>query len=143
PFWMGGLAGMLGTAMNWIFGLDDGEEAKQFLTAHLFGTGALLIAAVLTLRQTYRVLERFQTLIVGLLLVAIVTAVAVADVSWSQALRGTVVARIPQFEPWVYESYPGIPAETTALLVLVTFMGAIGGGSYDYIGYLSLFREKR
>jgi len=34
-------------------------------------------------------------------------------------------------------------AKETVLLSMVVFMAAIGGGTYDYIGYLSFFREKR
>jgi Mn2+/Fe2+ NRAMP family transporter len=141
PFWMGGLAGMLGTAVNWIFGLGSRSESSQYFWAHVFATTALVIAAVLTLIQTYDILEIIMTVIVGLLLVGILAAVAVARVDWEAALRGLVV-HLPRFEPWVSQYYPDIPRRETPILVLVVFMGAIGGGSYDYIGYLSFFREK-
>lgn len=143
PFWMGGLAGMLGTAMNWIFGLDRGEAASQHLYAHLFGSSALIIAAIVTAGQSYSVLERFQTAVVGLLLLAIVVAVGVTQVDWPAALRGMFVPMLPTYDPWVHQQYPDIPARQTAVLALAVFVGAIGGGPYDYIGYLSFFRDKR
>jgi hypothetical protein len=49
----------------------------------------------------------------------------------------------PAYEGWMTTDYPSIIADQTVLMALVVFMGAIGGGTYDYIGYLSLYREKR
>ncbi len=141
PFWMGGLSGMLGTAMNWMFGLDSRPPESQYLTAHLFGTAALISAVVLTAGQSYRMLEVIQTIIVALLVASIMAAVAVAPVDWAAALKGSVLVHLPAYEPWVGQMYPQT-AKDTALLTLVVFMGAIGGGPYDYIGYLSFFREK-
>ncbi len=143
PFWLGGLAMMLGTAANWIVGLDTGSPEDQRLYAQLFGTGTLVLAAVLTLIQSYNVLERVQTVIVGVLLLAILAALVPAPVDWLQALRGSVDVHWPDYEPWLRTTYPNIAADQTVLMALVVFMGAIGGGTYDYIGYLSFFREKR
>lgn len=143
PFWLGGLAMMLGTAANWIVGLDAGTAEAQCLSARLFGTGTLVLAAVLTLVQSYKTLERAQTAIVAVLLVAILVALGFAPVNWLEAARGTVLIEWPRYADWMQSKYPNILADQTVLMALVVFMGAIGGGTYDYIGYLSFFREKR
>lgn len=143
PFWLGGLAMMLGTALNWVVGLDAGTEASQRLSAQLFGTGTLVLAAVLTLLQSYKALERAQTAIVGVLLLAILAALVHTPVDWLLAARGTVLVKWPSYAEWMQTDYANIVADQTVLMALVVFMGAIGGGTYDYIGYLSFFREKR
>ncbi|HZL06842.1 MAG TPA: hypothetical protein VFE45_15735, partial [Coriobacteriia bacterium] len=45
------------------------------------------------------------------------------------------------YEPWVQQKFPKI-AERPISLELVAYLGALGGGTYDYIGYLGTFREK-
>ncbi len=142
PFWIGLLTLMLGSALNWITGLDARGHAEQLLYARLFGTATILLAVTLTLVQTYRTFEKVQTAIVGVLLAAIVVAAGFAPVNWGELIRGAFLVEIPDYAPWVHEKYPLIVAKESVLLAMVTFMAAIGGGTYDYIGYLSLFREK-
>lgn len=142
PFWLGGLSLMLGTALNWMFGMDHDSEASQRLSVQLFGTIALAAAVMITLFHTYRVLETLQTLIVGMLMLAILAALAVAPVDWWQVLRGITSVDLPGYADWVREKYPDLASRHTPLLTMVVFMGAIGGATYDYIGYLSLFRER-
>ncbi len=142
PFWLGGLAMMLGTAANWMVGLDGGSETAQRLYAQLFGTATLVLAITLTLIQSYSVLERVQTAIVAILLAAILAALIPAPVHWLEAAQSTVMIRWPTFEGWMHSDYPNIVAEQGVLTVMVVFMGAIGGGTYDYIGYLSFYRDK-
>lgn len=140
PFWMGGLAKMLGTTFNWIIGIAA-DDPRQEAYAAMFGTGTLLTAAVLTLWQTYGMLEKAQTVIVGVLLASILAAVTAAPIEWPQALRGLFVVGGLSYPDWIRTEYPSIWAEPI-ILTMVTFMGAIGGGTQDYIGYLGFFREK-
>ncbi len=144
PFWLGALSMMVGTALNWIMGLDtDADEGTQWRCAQLFSTAVLLLAVVLTLVQSYRVLEKVQTAIVALLLLAILAAVVLAPVDWLRAAGATFTIELPAYADWMHASYPDVVRKETALVSMVVFMAAIGGGTYDYIGYLSFFREKR
>jgi Mn2+/Fe2+ NRAMP family transporter len=149
PFWLGGLAKMVGTTINWIFGLDqmtlppDELHRTLNLYAQLIGTGILLLAGVLTVIQTYRIFEKVQTGIVAVLLIAILVAMGVAPIDWIAALRHTLIVRMPEYTDWMRAEHADVVQEETVLLAMVVFMGAIGGGTYDYIGYLSFFREKR
>jgi hypothetical protein len=129
---------MLGTAMNWMVGLDARPPEVQRLSAQLIGTGTLLLAVLFTLKQTYGTLERIQTIIIGTLLAAILAGLARAPVEWLRVIAGTFSIEWPQYESWVSPQV----SKDSVLLTLVVFMGAIGGGPYDYIGYLSFFREK-
>ena len=141
PFWLGALSMMVGTLLNWVTGLDADED-HQRLWAQLFGTVILVLAVALTLVQTYRVFEKVQTAIVAILLLAILAAVVVSPIDWLEALRRLFIIELPAYPDWMPVLYPERVAEETALVSLVMFMAALGGGTYDYIGYLSCFREK-
>lgn len=142
PFWLGGLALMLGGAINWIIGLDSRPPDVQQFSLQIFGSAALVLAAFLTVWQSYKTLEIVQTTIIALLLAGVVIGVGLADVHWLEAGRGLFAIKVPEYESWVKQSYPDIVAQQTVVIVMVLFMGAIGGGTYDYLGYLSFFREK-
>jgi hypothetical protein len=143
PFWMGGLSMMLGTALNWIFGLDTGAEGQQWLFAQGFATVVLSLAIVLTLIQSYRFFEKAQTFIVGILLAAVFAALLAAPVEWLQVFRNIFHVGLPAYPDWMHEKYPAVVSQEAVMYSLVIFMMAIGGGTYDYIGYLSFYREKK
>ena len=143
PFWLSLLSMMVGTTLNWIIGLDrTAESDTQRFYAQLFSTGILLFAASLTLVQTYRVFEKVQIAIVVVLLVVLLVAAGLAPIEEAEALRGLMIVRVPDYPNWMHVRYPDIVANESVILCLVIFMTAIGGGTYDYIGYLSFYRNK-
>jgi hypothetical protein len=105
PFWLGALSLMLGGALNWIFGLDARPELFQQLSAQLFGSGFLLMAAALTLWQSYRTLEIVQTLIIGLLLAGILLV---------QTFPAILLAGICLFAVTTIFSFITLPVEINA-----------------------------
>ena len=138
PLWLSGLPKMLGGLTVWILGLDG---MSVWGDARVWGSVLVALAIVLTLIQTYSVLERTQTVIVGFLLVTILVAALAAKPDWLAVLIGTVIPTVPAYEPWVFSQYPGIAARS-AWLELGTYLGAIGGGTQDYFGYIGMLREK-
>jgi hypothetical protein len=138
PLWLSGLPKMLGGLTVWIFSLGD---AGIWGDARLWGTAFVVFAVSLTMVQSYGSLERTQTIIVGVLLVSILVAALAAKPDWLAALIGTVVPSIPAYSPWVFDKYPEIAARSP-WIELGTYLGAIGGGSQDYFGYIGLLREK-
>ena len=85
PLWLGGLPPMLGQLVNWIVGIPDGtafadeklaaiaDESFQFWVK-IWGTAFVLVAVSITLLQSYKLLEKVQTLLVGLLLLSLLAA---------------------------------------------------------------------
>ena len=138
PLWLSGLPKMLGGLSVWIFGLED---AGIWGDPRLWGTAFVLFAVTLTMIQSYGALERTQTAIVGLLLVSILVAVLAAKPDWLAALLGILVPSIPAYPAWVATKYPLI-AERSPWLEMGTYLGAIGGGTQDYFGYIGMLREK-
>jgi len=141
PFWQAALPLVLGKdIINWIFNIQ-GSEAQLLLMARAWGTLAILSVVVLMWLQTYELLEKSQVFIVGLLLACIFAAMIAAKPDWYAALLGIVTPKIPQYEPWIIEKFSNI-AEVPPWVEICTYLGAVGGGTYDYLGYVGCLREK-
>jgi hypothetical protein len=82
-----------------------------------------------------------QIAIVGLLILLVLVAMFVTRPDWLGVLGG-LIPSLPEYQPWVAEKYPDVAARPEAV-ELVVFLGALGGGMYDYVGYTGLLREKR
>ncbi len=138
PLWLSGLPKMLGGLTVWVFGLEGGGLWGD---ARVWGTAFVVFAIGLTMIQSYGALERTQTIIVGFLLVSILVATLAAKPDWLAALIGTVIPTIPAYQPWVFSKYPAIGSRSP-WVELGTYLGAIGGGTQDYFGYIGMLREK-
>ena len=68
-------------------------------------------------------------------------SVVVLEPNWLGALGG-LVPSVPEYPSWVAQDYPEIAARPT-WLELGAYLGAVGGGTYDYIAYSGMLREKR
>lgn len=140
PFWHAGLPLALGSMMNWMAGLQ-GSPGEELFYARLWGTGSALVIVTMIWFQSYGVIERTQLVIVGILMASVLAAAAVTAPEWSGLLAGFVPIIPTEYEPWVREAYPAVAARPPWLEIVV-YLGAIGGGTYDYIGYISCYREK-
>jgi len=138
PLWLSGLPKMLGGLSVWIAGL---EGVPVWGDARVWGTAFVVAAVTMTMVQSYGSLERMQTVIVGVLLATILAATLVAQPDWLAALYGSVVPSIPHYPPWVVSQYPAVAARSS-WIELGTYLGAIGGGTQDYFGYIGMLREK-
>lgn len=130
PSWVAGLSVALGDLM-------------ALLTAgsgQLWATGLLLVAGLLAWFGTYDHMEKAQTVIVSFMLIAIAVSVVVLRPDWLGALGG-LVPQLPEYAGWLRADHADIVARPVWLEV-ATYLGAIGGGVYDYIGYTGMLREK-
>ena len=109
--------------------------------AQVWAVGLILVAAALAYLGGYGPLEKVQITIVGLLIVLVLVAMFVTRPDWLGVLGG-LIPSLPEYQPWVAQKYPDIAARPEAV-ELVVFLGALGGGMYDYVGYTGLLREKR
>ena len=160
---------MIGQTLNWILGIDAnilGMSASEFgqalarleagdaqlaemmakrdqlqLAVRLWATAFDVIAVLLTWLQSYRLLEKGQLVIVSLLLICMLAACLAVNPDWFAALTG-LIPQVPKYPDWVASEYPKIAAIPEWVKVGVC-LGAIGGGTYDYIGYIGCFREKK
>ena len=138
PLWLSGLPKMLGGLTVWILGF---EGFGMWGDARVWGTAFVAMAVAITMIQSYGALEKYQTIVVTVLLLSILTAAAAAQPDWLAVFLGTIVPTMPAYEPWLVNKYPAVAARS-AWVELGTYLGAIGGGTQDYFGYIGMLREK-
>lgn len=131
PSWVGGLG----------VGLGDLMASITTGSGPLWATGLIVLSGVLSWFGGYDRLEKAQTIMVGFMLVAIAVSVVVLQPNWLAALTG-LIPQVPEYNSWVADVYPDI-AERPVWLEVATYLGAVGGGTYDYIGYAGMMREKK
>lgn len=130
---------------SWVSGLGLG--IGDLIAESGLGTGALwaslliVLSAVLSWVGGYAKLETAQTVIVGFMLLAVAVSVVVLQPDWLGALKG-FVPTVPEYAGWLQADYPDI-AERSVWLEIGAYLGAVGGGTYDYIGYTGMLREKK
>lgn len=103
--------------------------------------GLLIVAAVISFLGGYSVLEKTQVAIAAGMVVLVLVAVFVAQPDWAGVLGGLVPGSL-DYQGFVGEKYPDLAAKSV-YVELAVFLGGIGGGMYDYIGYTGMMREKR
>ena len=138
PLWLSGLPKMLGGLTIWILGL---EGAPLWGDARVWGTIFVVVAITLTFIQSYSALEFTQTILVGFFLACILVASVASQPDWAAALAGSIIPILPSYEPWLGAAYPAI-ASRPVWIEVGTYLGAVGGGTYDYFGYIGMLKEK-
>ena len=143
PFWLGGgLPKMLGEFTNWVIGYPHPTEIQDYvLFGRLWGTLYIAVAILFTWLKSYRFLERLQTTIVALLLFCMGLAAIFSHPDLVQLALGTFIPTAPRYQPWLLEKFPDFHMRNP-WVEMVVYMGAIGGGTQDYIGYVGLLRKK-
>lgn len=140
PFWQAALPLVLGGFMNWVVGVDGNSE-QLLLYGRLWATLAIVVSVLLLWLKSYEFLEKAQLVIVGLLLACIFAATGASRPDWGAVLVGMITPIIPSYDAWILQKYPMIAARPTWVEV-ITCIGAVGGGTYDYVGYVGCLREK-
>lgn len=131
PGWSSGVARALGDYLS-VLGAGN---------ALMWAIGLLALAAVVSWAGGYDVLEKAQIAIAGAMVLMVLIAVFVAQPEWLGVAQGFVPGPLA-YEPFVADAYPDI-ASVSVYVELAIFLGGIGGGMYDYIGYTGMLREKR
>ncbi|WP_425058920.1 hypothetical protein SCACP_35680 [Sporomusa carbonis] len=85
-------------------------------------------------------MEKTQTAIVITMTLTTIIALFASNPEWGKVILG-LIPNLPVYEPWVAAKYPDV-ASRPIWLEMVAYVGAIGGGTYDYIGYIGLYRNK-
>ena len=138
PLWVAALSDAVASLCVWITGWGQGVAWGR----PLWSTAIILAAMFLSVIQTYHVVERVSTAFLSLKIFFILVAILVIRPDWGAALAGFIIPRVPEYPSWVAASYPEIAREAS-LFHLAVFLGVIGGGVQDYVGYVGMMREKR
>ena len=133
PTWGAGFAKFLGQWTAWVFGFGNELWWATMWMAIVLGFNFI---------KSYDFVEKVQTWIVVLLLVMCIVAVIVSKPDILGVLRGFIPTIPGGYEGWVVSKFPKVAARPISLEV-ITYLGALGGGTYDYIGFLGIYREKK
>lgn len=137
PTWGAGFAKFLGQWTAWVTGVGATPRGELW-----WATMWMAIVLIFNFIRSYDFVEKVQTWIVILLLAMCVIAVFVSKPDILGILRGFIPTIPGGHEAWIVSKYPNIAARPISLEV-ITYLGALGGGTYDYIGFLGIYREKR
>jgi Mn2+/Fe2+ NRAMP family transporter len=137
PLWVAALSDAVASLCVWMTGVGQGSPSGR----PLWSTAIILTAMFLSVIQTYNVVERVSTAFLGLKIFFILVAILVIGPDWRAVLAGFVTPHIPSYGAWVASGYPEIAREPP-FFHLAIFLGVIGGGVQDYVGYVGMMREK-
>ncbi len=138
PFWYAILSEMAGNIAAWSMGYPQSPESDFKNYSVLLGCVILVFAAIIIFLSSYRGLELAQMSFIVMLLACILVSAASCRPDWLELLKNLFWVHVPDYPDWL----PSSEARSSPWVEVVTYFGAIGGGTLDYLGYLGFFREK-
>ncbi len=148
PLGFSGIAETLGFYILRLFQIGESDNALGFWGFHEFmgnftATIILMGCFLLSVATDLKRLERISLFVMGILLVSLLIAVVTLKPSMIEILEGLVPGSVPDYHPWVYEKYSDTVVTRSKWSELALYLTAVGGGTYDYLGYVGLIREKK
>lgn len=139
PIWVCFHAGTIGTLLSWLAGTDKSWQGG----AHYLW-GALILGGVLILSASggYAALERIQLVIVLLMLFCVGASLLAVHPDWIEFLKGLLLPQALEYPSWITLETNREIASRPVWVETTTYVGVIGGSSYDYLAYVSYLRDK-
>ena len=104
----------------------------------------LCVCVTLAVVSSYDLLERVSLIVLGVMVTCIVAAVAVLGPDLRDLLGGLFVPHVGDFPEFLQRpEYAKEFHNRSPWLEVALYLSAVGGGAYDYIGYVGMLREKR
>ena len=113
-----------------------------FSDHYVWATVFMAAAFVLLTIGGYQFFEKVQMIILGLTAGCMVVATFYVRPDWFSVLKGAVLPQAMAYPDWLPEKLPQFRLRSVWVEVLV-YVSAIGGTTYDYLGYTSFMRDKR
>jgi Mn2+/Fe2+ NRAMP family transporter len=131
---------ILSTLTNHWFGLSK-EDPHFAVMSKLAASAFLLVCFLFFILSSYSTLEKITLGLLLVMLFCISVAVVMTFRSPLGFLIGITLPQVPDYEPWVTKHYASFATRSPWEEVAV-YLTAVGGGSYDYVGYVGMLREK-
>ena len=139
PIWICFHAGTLGTLASWMAGTEQGMRGGAYL---VWGMGILAMTLVLSALGGYRALEKIQTVIILLMLLSVVVSLFFLKPDWFEFCKGLLLPQPLRYPDWLNPEAHGAILARPVWVETTTYVGVIGGSSYDYLAYVSYLRDK-
>lgn len=137
PVWVSFHSGTVGTLVAAITGTKESLGGSAPL---VWGVGLLAATLVLSATGGYARQERFQTVVVALMLISVVVALILLHPDWLAMTGGLFWIGPLQYPDWAASlpEFQGRPVWVEA----ATYAGVVGGSGYDYLAYVAWLRDK-
>ncbi|REJ96430.1 MAG: hypothetical protein DWQ34_04125 [Planctomycetota bacterium] len=109
---------------------------------NVWGGVVLTVCFILAISSSLDTLERISAVVLGLIVLCAAVSVIVCRPDVIAVLSGLLTPIVPEYDPWVRETYPNTFAGRSPWLEIALYLSAVGGGTYDYIGYVGMIRAK-
>ena len=110
---------------------------------NVWGGAVLTTCFLLAVTSSLETLERASAVVLGLIVLCVAISVIVCRPDVISVLSGMLTPSVPEYEPWVLESYPETFSDRSPWLEIALYLSAVGGGTFDYIGYIGMLRAKK
>lgn len=117
-------------------------ESLEFF-GNISATVILLTCFILSISTGLKVLEKISIAVLATLITCLLVAVIILQPDVLAILKGMLPGTVPEFEPWVTEKYGDTIASRSKWAEMALYLTAVGGGTYDYLGYVGLIRDKK
>lgn len=125
-------------------GADVGPWEHFEWWENVWGTAVLALCTSLAVRSSYALVERVSAIVLGTLMLCVGVSVIVYQPALGELIRGLFVPGTPTYPNWVLAApYAEEFGGRTPWLEISVYLTAVGGGAYDYIGYIGMLREKQ
>jgi len=137
PVWVSFHSGTLGTLLGAVTGTRESLGGNASLA---WGILILMLTLVVSVTGGYARQERFQAVVVALMLISVVAAVAMLKPDPMAILRGLLSFGGFEYPAWAREmgEFRGRPVWVEA----ATYAGVVGGSGFDYLAYVAWLRDK-
>jgi len=107
-------------------------------------TLVLCTCLTLALLSSESLLERVSMVVLGVIVVCVACSVCVLGADWIDLLAGLFVPSVPEFPDFIQGAkYAEEFRDRSPWLEVSLYLSAVGGGAYDYIGYIGMLRTRR
>ena len=112
---------------------------------NVFSTLLLVFCVTMALGSSYMILERVSIAVLGVIVLCVGISVIVFGPNLAELLAGMFLPQKPVYPQWLLETpkYFNEFHNRSPWLEVSLYLSAVGGGAYDYIGYVGMFREKK
>lgn len=109
---------------------------------NIWATVTLVTCVTLACFSSGKILEWVSTVVIFVLLVCICISVAISTPDLWSSIKGLFYPIVNDYPHWVKSQYPDSFQGRSPWLEVALYLTAVGGGTYDYVGYIGMLRER-
>ena len=148
PILFSGISETIGFYTLRLLGVEETQGTigswEQFeFFGNVFATVILGSCFWLSISTGLKLLEKISIVVLATLVSCLFISAILLQPDIISILKGLIPGQVPDFEPWVIEKYGDTIASRSKWAEMALYLTAVGGGTYDYLGYVGLIRDKK